>query len=184
MADLHVKVSSAWKALKKPGGAYIKTSGAWKQVDKIYVKVSGAWKMAWQNAVVTLSGSSANGISNLGSGFRWNSDGTVDRTISGGSPWTQNNASTDWIIPNDAASGDYSIRFTENTSNGFWQYLSGGALVDGTTWHSLSTTRTIYGNSTSGLNEGTCELQVAISDDGGSTILDTGQYNMSDEDLI
>jgi len=45
MVDAYVKVSSAWKRIKRP---YVKVSSAWKGVNKAYVKVGSVWKMFYQ----------------------------------------------------------------------------------------------------------------------------------------
>lgn len=180
MADLHIKQGGAWTPI---ANCKVKIGGAWTQVKKAYVRVAGTWQEVWSNWVVTLTNASAIGLGNTGVGFRWNSDGTIDRTTNGGLTWSQINASTDWIIPNSETSAESCvIRFTEFSASAQWQYLTGGTLVDGSTWHALTSNRTIYGNSSTGA-EATCVLTVEISADGGSTTLDSGTFSFSDEDI-
>lgn len=186
MADMHIKTgASTWK---KVNGLYIKTGAStWKTVTHGYIKTGAStWKKFFSNTVVTLSGTSAFGLSNLGAGYKVDADGNCYTTTNGGSTWTRVTIGGDdnWIRPTTEASSAYSVRFTEFSSTGTWQYLLGGSLVDGTTWHTLGTDRFVVGNSTSSFVEAECTLTVEISDDGGSTILDSANINLSDEDLI
>lgn len=117
---------------------------------------------------VSLSGSAVS--PNLASqindaGWRFNSDGTVDRRRNG--TYSQYNSSTEWIIPN-SPSGTYHIRFT----------LSSGDAADvGTigSWIDLSTSPQFYWNGAE--DDGT--MRVEISNDAspiGSDIVATGYY--------
>ena len=82
------------------------------------------------NSVITLSGElfildfdlSPGGDAR--SGIRINTDGTIDkyRQNTGGGGYTQIDGSTDWIIPNSAASSDYQVRLDVTT--GAPNYLS------------------------------------------------------------
>lgn len=85
--------------------------------------------------VVTLSGDTSQDYDAFfaQAGFDFRSSGQVwDDSFSG---LGQSNPDTDWIIPNDAASGDYFIRVNQ---------IPGGISLTGPTenvWHSLSSSR-------------------------------------------
>lgn len=113
MADLHIKVGGAWKAIDD---ASVKVSGAWKQVDAVYVKVSNAWKQVWQALSYAISGEGGiNGSAPAGTsnaGIRINTDGTIDKLVDG--VYTQIDAATDWVIPNSGDKTNVRFRCTNN----------------------------------------------------------------------
>ena len=126
------------------------------------------------SAVVTLSGESINGLDGTTSyaGVRINTDGTVDENVD--AAYSQIDTATDWVIPNSFSSKKtYHVRATEDSwnSNGTRNGTMGS-------WLQLSSNREWYiENSIVGNADWT--ITIAISDDGGSTTIDTGQYILS-----
>jgi hypothetical protein len=107
-------------------------------------------------------------------GVRFNIGGTIDKNQ--GTSYSQIDAVTDWIIPNAAASKKtYHLRATLNAE-------SGGGNKTGTlnTWLELVTTREWKIERLSGQGAGTSiwDLDIEISDDGGSTTIDTGLFEL------
>jgi hypothetical protein len=178
MADLHVKVGGAWKAIDD---CSVKVSGAWKQVETVYVKVSGAWKVAWNNFVTLLSGSSgspntapaiATDPLNAEAGWRLLRDGSLQRTITG----TYSDFSTEWGTPESTTVGDnYWVRATKSsgidptgTNSGFGTWLQ---LSSTRTWSHL---RTLIGS------DGPTKIKLELAtDSGGSNIVATGWYQFT-----
>ena len=103
--------------------------------------------LAAKTGVVTVSSESVVAGTGEVAGIRYNADGTVDNNIDG--VYTQVNSSTDWIIPNSAASSAYQIRAT----------LNSGDTPDGTlgSWLALSSNREWTLTST-----GSCSLNIEI----------------------
>jgi len=105
--------------------------------------------------IVTLSGHNflvTDGASPFDSksGFRINTDGTLDEldVLNGAAAvYTQVDAATDWIIPNDAAAADYEMRVTNvvHTGHAGW---TGAASADDV-WIDLSSNREWFIVSTS-----------------------------------
>ena len=133
------------------------------------------------NAVVTVSGQTVIEVgSEPSAGVRFNTDGTVDSYTNenGSSPtYSQIDASTDWIVPNSAASDKtYHVRATLNSE-------SGGGTKTGPlgVWLELNTNLLWFIERLSGAGSGTSEwdLDIEISDDGGTTTLDTALYQLS-----
>lgn len=93
-------------------------------------------------------------------GFRFNSDGTVDRRQF--FSYVQVFADTNWIIPNGEASADYEIRASILSGS-----ISGGDALD--TWLSLGSNREWY-VSCSGNNIVTATIVVSIRFDGGPVL--------------
>lgn len=115
---------------------------------------------------VTVSGSSTISSFNQSAQVRFNSDGTVDAITNSGT--TQLSASTDWIIPNDAAPGTYQIRAT----------LTSGSTPDGgtlDTWLAMTISRvwTLSPPGTSGTRN--CTLLIEMRD-GTGPVIDSGSY--------
>ena len=177
--SFNIKVSGTWQEL---ASAWIKVSGTWQQVQSAWVKVSGTWQQVLANWVVSVDGGghfrNEDPASDAYVGIRWMIDGTVDNYVS-----VQQDAATDWIIPNSATSeASFVIRFTETGTTGPWAYT--GITPDGTTWYALSTQRNVLGHTTSGTVTATCTFTAEISDDGGSTILDSGSYVLTSQLLV
>jgi len=107
-------------------------------------------------------------------GVRINADGTVDRRGGTSGSYGQIDSGTDWIIPNGAASSDFDVYCTVNSSSGAG--LNGGSdAVD--TWLDLSTDRMWYCfRNTVGTNS--ANLTISIRYNGGST-LDSGVYDLT-----
>lgn len=130
--------------------------------------------------VVTLSGET--GISDdtiqpdVGQvGVRFNQDGTIDKNEGGA--YFQIDSATDWIIPNGAASDkDYHVKCTDNNAN-----LAGGSDSTGS-WLQLTgvggSDRQWYITNALAAPK-LLDLTIEISDDGGSTTLDSANYTGS-----
>ena len=104
-------------------------------------------------AVVTLSGElfisdfdpSVNPPWDSRSGIRVNTDGTIDKYLFNGVGYSQIDASTDWIIPNSAASSSYQVRLDVNSN------APTGSLSDSTaTWLALTQNRVWIRQGTTG----------------------------------
>lgn len=140
---------------------------------------------------VTLTNASAAGDA-LGAGaqeatcgFRFNSDGTVDKEEE--TVYSQVNNGTDWIIPNSDASTTYYIRATQisltanETAASIFDTLEGDVL---STWLTLGGAQTrewrLKVNSNSvGSGDYTWVIDVEIAtDSGGTDILDIGRFTM------
>jgi len=83
---------------------------------------------------VFLSGGTAAGTTNDPVGFRFNTDGTIDKRENGS--YSQVSAATDWIIPNVAAATDYEVRATSVTGDAW-----ATSPVADDTWIDLSAAR-------------------------------------------
>jgi hypothetical protein len=131
--------------------------------------------VAVDGEVVTVSGegisdSAPNGTRTATAGVRVNSDGTIDKLVD--TTYSQIDSSTDWVIPN-SYSGTYHVKFTKG---GLDPAPTGGTLD---TWLALSSSYLVYYDESADdtLNGGT--ITVEISDDGGSTTLDSGNYPLT-----
>ena len=101
-------------------------------------------------------------------GVRINADGTVDKRED--ATFTQVHANSDWIIPNSAASSAYSVRCTNNGDA-----LAAGSAATGS-WLNLGTTRLWYVEFTGVFGSTSLDITIEISNDGGTTILDSANY--------
>jgi hypothetical protein len=124
---------------------------------------------------VTVSGEA---IVNVGAtpiaGIRFNVDGTLDKNEDGA--FSQIDAATDWIIPlSSVTKRTFHVSASLNAS-------SGGGTLTGTldSWIAMSTAPEWNVERLAGQGSGTStwDLDVSISDDGGSTTLDTGLFEM------
>jgi len=111
-------------------------------------------------------------------GVRFNTDGTIDkRTGTSGAPtYTPIDTATDWIVPNSRASKrTFHVQATLNAESG-----GGTKLGTLSSWLEVSTAREWSIERLSGAGSGTStwDLDIAISDDAGSTTLDTGLFEM------
>jgi hypothetical protein len=154
------------------------------QVERLQVRVGGGWiVMIVASAiafpiggdVVTLSGTSGspNYATDTASvalaGWRFNSDGTVDK-MEGGSAF-QFNSTTEWVIPNVYGNGPYWIRYTED-SGATANWISNSAK---NTWLALTSDRIWQWTSNIGIRTGAGKVEIA-KDSGGSNIVATGYY--------
>lgn len=161
---MHVKVGGVWQEIS---GLHARVSGVWQEIQQGWVRVSGTWQQFFVNALVTLTG----GVIFPGvsiTGVRFNSDGTVDRNQD--SVYSQIDVATDWVIPNGAAPGVYSIRFTHLSGD-----VPSGASYG--TWLDLTSSRELWLNSF-GLGALSGSIRAEISADGGSSVLDSGDYTL------
>ena len=165
MPDMHTRVSGAWK---KVDALHVKVSGTWKEVQNGYVKVSGAWEQFFSNIVLD----AGNGGTILAEDFvapynttvaiRFNTDGTVERgtSVDGAAiTWVSHGT---WIDPTSAASGDFSVRYTNLVSAGGHDFTTKAATED--TWIDLGTQRVWSWNRTTFLappnNDFDCDFEV------------------------
>ncbi len=128
---------------------------------------------------VTLTGTTISEIdviiSDLNCGIEIRTDGTMysitGDTGTGGPVFSQIFSSTDWIIPNSAASKrTYHVRMTKNSGD----TLAGGSSAEGS-WIELDDTKSWYLTRTlAGAEDYNGTLE--ISADGGSTVLDSATY--------
>jgi hypothetical protein len=164
----HINDGGTWRQLLN---VYVNDSGTWREIQEIYVNDGGTWRSVFVNAVITVSGESVfTGVHvapDTGTAFiRFNTNGTVDSIIDGVT--TQVDASTDWIIPNGAASGSYEISCHQNSGDA----VTGSAALD--TWLALSSARQ-WGFSPTAVNV-TANLTISIRKDG--VTLDSGTFDV------
>lgn len=124
--------------------------------------------------VVTVSGESLSHVVGNGNdataGIRVMRDGTLEKVE--GVVETQIDAATDWIIPNSKGFTGYHVKFSKGALD---PAAAGGDAID--TWHAIDTTvRTIWWTEFSDDSTQSATLTVAISDDGGTTTLDSGTF--------
>lgn len=109
-------------------------------------------------------------LTTASAGIRFENNGTVDylRLVSG----DQLNQ-YDWVDPTSSAPGSYVIRATQTASTGFGTFT--GTL---NTWQALTSSRTwqVTRNSEGSFSR---TLTIEISDDGGSTTLDSGSVQLT-----
>ena len=166
-----VRVGGAWQEVVN---AHIRIGGTWTRIKEGWVRVGGAWQQFY-GSVVTVSGeaithSVSNG-STARAGVKVLNDGTIDKRE--GTGFTQIDTTTDWIRPNVAGVGDaWSVKCV----------TSGGDPLHGDTtdsWLALTSDREWY------LEHGTTDttenhvVTVQISDDGGTTVIDSGIYTLT-----
>ena len=144
---------------------------AWEDQPKFYDGT--AWVDLYSSAVVTLSAPGTilaadldfPGPWNTVAGIRVNTDGTWDKFTSTitTSSYTQIAPTTDWIIPNSAASSLYQFKLdvTSNAPN-FNSDTTG-------VWHSMTGPREWYYQSTT-LGSATCSWTLRVRYNGGAEI--------------
>ena len=124
--------------------------------------------------VVTLSGEFIEHIPVIGlalAGVKANSDGTMQQRKGG--LFTQIDASTDWIIPNGAASSLYEVRYT-NVSGNFGSFTP-AAAVD--TWIDLGADRQwLLTNGTAIYASRTFTLEIRYN---GGAVLSSASYTIA-----
>ena len=178
VAETKIKVSGTWQLITQPE---VRVSGTWREVQEIEVKVSGTWRTVFEieQGLVTVSGEIITNadFGTVLAGVRFNLSGIVERNIDGNR--NQIDSSTDWIIPNSSSSGprEFHIRALQNATSG-----SGTRVGTLNVWELLTSSRewTIQ-KSDSGI--ATWDLDIEISDDGGSTTLDTALYELTAQNL-
>jgi hypothetical protein len=131
-------------------------------------------------AVYTLSGATStqtDAVSpyNSRSGFRINSDGTIDTAKSkdgAAITYAQISADTDWVIPNNMANADHDVRVTNVVHNGHAGWNSQAAADD--TWIDLGTNR-LWDIQSSSAEDINTTFDIEIRDGTGTTVA-TGSY--------
>ena len=172
--ETHIGVGGAYKQATE---IHIGVGGVWKDCSEVHVGVGGVWKQVFQKVAITLSGQSVSevGAGEQIAGIRINTDGTIDQRTALAT-YTQIDASTDWIIPNSAAAdATYHVKWTP----GVGDPLTTGSDSTGT-WLELNTNREWFLKDTAAL---THQATLAISNDGGTTTLDSATYNLLIETL-
>lgn len=144
----------------------------------------GFWSDAGGGGTVTLSGETVNrdgtldvvGIYVYGSSS--GSQGQVDKRE--GSTYTQIDTTTDWVIPNSAAGDGYHIKCTITSDIGGDPGFTGGSGTG--SWLSLTgvTSRFWIAEPPGpyGADSKDITFTLEISDDGGSTTLDSASYRI------
>jgi hypothetical protein len=155
---MHTKVSGTWKGMD----GFTRVSGSWKRLLHGWERVSGVWKRFYQYLVVEFTAALNGGALSFGSPVTVQiivrRDGTCFATPLAG------DGESDWAIPNAPTVGDsFHMRLTK----------SGGTDPDSgptlNTWVAVTSDRTWEWTATTVSFTGT----MALSDDGGSTTLDT-----------
>ncbi len=126
------------------------------------------------DVVVTLTNltKSDTDTSSAVAGVRLNTDGTLDSN--GGFFYVQVNASTDWVIPNESASGIYEVRATQISSTG-----SGTRTGTLGTFESLGSEREWWARRVSGAGDGTDEWVIDLEiRKGTGPVLSTGRFTL------
>lgn len=176
VAETKVNVGGAWKTVSQP---QVNVGGVWKTVTTIEVNVGGVWKEVWTSTVVvTVSGeiishSVANG-STARAGLRVNTDGTIDKLE--GTTYTQIDASTDWRIPNGSGTGYY-VKYTKGLLDPAPTYNPDSITLD--TWYEITTSYRIGYEESTNDSEDSGTITAHISDDGGTSTLDTGAFPLT-----
>lgn len=121
--------------------------------------------------VVTLSGETIEdrGGSARTAGIRFNTDGTVDKLER--VTYTQIDAATDWIIPNDAALSEYEVRYTGHSGEPFQEFAA-----TENTWIAISAAREWKVINSSGGTTETANATFEIRRGSSGNALDTGAY--------
>lgn len=139
-----------------------------------------AWEPLYASEVVTLSGefitTSVSGAVPSVARLIINPDGTLDKLENGST--TQIDASTDWIIPNGAASSSYQVRFTNlaGTITGAGTTLTEDVWADIDQVHGIRTARPIaQGNGQTGA---TFDLEIRL---GTGATLASASYTLQAE---
>lgn len=177
--EIHVYNGVSWVQANE---VHVYNGVSWVEADEVHVYNGVSWEQVYSkaaSAVVNLDGEGAFGactwVSNVATtvGLRVNSDGTIDRHRNGS--YSQIDALTDWIIPNSAASDKtYHVK-------GDWtgDSLLAGSAATGT-WLNVSTNpHWLLRDTTADDGAQTGTLTLSISDDGGSTTLDSATYAFS-----
>ena len=108
-------------------------------------------------------------LTSTSAGIRFESNGTVDYLRN---PNSDTLNVYDWVDPTSSAPGSYVIRATQTASSGSGTFT--GTL---NTWQALTTSRTwqVTKNAEGSFSR---TLTIEISDDGGSTTLDSGSVQL------
>lgn len=154
----------------------------WKGVANGYIKTGATtWKQFYTALTITLSDAPITGTNpgTPGEGptvtYRVSNDGNVYKDEGLGSGFEQINVTLDWIRPTSEAGSAYTVRFTDNGGS--------AGTVGGTfgSWLTLDLNRDISYKFNSG-GSGTRNFTAEISDDGGSTTLDSATITLTSED--
>ena len=165
MADNHIKVGGAWKAIDD---CSVKVGGAWKQVDNIYVKVAGAWKTVWTYLVISMTTIILQNI--RGSGIcvtyvKFGADGDIYESDETGAY----GAATDTWLDAGAAADAYME--LSQTGDALTQDDTGGGRVQ------MNTDRVVGITSAAGTKTATVEFRFYDAATGG-TLIHTSSGNV------
>lgn len=107
-------------------------------------------------------------------GVRFNLDGTIDKREGG--TYSQIDTATDWVRPESVYAGTYHLRWTQTSGSvgvspfaaGVWTAMSGGPHE----WYEVEVGGSID----------SCSITIDVSDDGGTTTLDSGLFQLTADD--
>ena len=154
-AETHIWDGSVYRQADE---IYVWDGAAYQQCTEVHVWDGSAWQQVYATeGTVTLTNQTISHTHATAARAKWsaNTDGTVDKVE--GSTTTQISSSTDWIIPNGAASNDYEFKMSFVSSSGsgysvgypvfYGVWYSGGFYVDlqksGTGTASLTVTMSV-----------------------------------------
>jgi hypothetical protein len=128
-------------------------------------------------AVVTVSGETITNsdVAITDTGVRFNASGIVEKRIDGG--YFQIDNSTDWVVPNGDNDGGYTVELVVTSGDS----PDAGDTFGSGTWNSVGDgqSREWYFNA-----NGSGTWTISISDDGGSSTLDSGAYIVTHDDSV
>jgi hypothetical protein len=158
-------------SFKEATEVHMYDGSVYRDCSEVHVWNGSAWKQVFAKvapAVVSLAGFAISYETAGGDtvALRINSDGTIDQGKGG--VYTQINSGSDWIIPNSASTENtYHVRAT----------LTGDSLTTGTlnTWLEIGVDTTEW---TRFALFSYTELTISISDDGGSSTIDSAVYSL------
>lgn len=183
-----LNVSGTWKTLSK---VWINVSGTWKECTKVWLNVGGTWKEVFSGFNITnpLTGGSATSFkvspTNAYAGWRFNTDGTIDKMNSQTTATFNLTNNQQWFQPTGTAPATYYIRATVASGTGPTYGRSSSNPTVGTigSWEALSTERSWYSSRTldsSGGSYSKLTIEIA-SDSGGTNIVTTGTFDIEVE---
>jgi len=110
-------------------------------------------------------------------GIRVNNDGTLDKKTT--TTYTQVDSATDWIIPNSHPGETYHARLTVSSGVGVW---TGGGGQSAGSWININTSP-VFERRTADNSVETGVWLLEISGDGGVTVLDSGSFTITTNNL-
>lgn len=172
--ETHVRQGGVWNEIIS---AHTKVGGSWKDVKEIHSKVSGVWRLVFQLEIASISGATLifrnpndakAGVRFLATGFKQEVTGFASAN------YITRDSANEWVVPK-AYSKTYHLKTVVNSGD-----TPGPSAVG--VWLEINTTRT-WELVVSGEDLNSCNITISISDDGGSTTLDTAVYTLTADGL-